>query len=302
MNKEVRFTILALFSAFLLLPPVWAQQASLLQPSDKIINAIATGDWNLVRTESITWISRDSRSGLALFLADVGTSVTGEFDANFKSLMKYDYPYSDQEARDQLTAWVDSLLKTNGRNANFLVLKASLQVKGYGNMAAAAKFFEQARKYSPDNEFVLINLGNYYGSTNRTKEAKELFGNVLKKNPASAGALNGLGMLAMSRKDMAEAAAMFEKAVKSKGAGPMEWFNLGSLYYYQKRLQEGRNALEKAVELSPKMIDARFNLAGIYYALGRKSDCIEQLKQIVDIDPTSTTGTRARNNLRSLGR
>jgi len=301
MNNNIRSKLLILIVALLMLPPVWAQQALSPQPSEQIINAITTGDWNRVRTESIEWISRDPRSGVAIFLADVATSVTHDYDAKFKTLMKYDYPYSDPSARDRVAAWVDSLLKSNDKNAHYLILKAALQVKAYGNMKTATRLFEQARDLAPDNEYVLINLGNSYGSINRVKDAKDLFNNVLKHNPNSSGALNGLGMLAMSRKDMVKAATLFEKAVKAKGAGPMEWFNLGSLYYYQKRLQQARQALERAVDLSPKMIDARFNLAGTYYALGKKQDCIKQLKEIVEIDPTSTTGTRARNNLRSLG-
>ena len=301
MNHKTCSRLLVPIVALLLTPHVWARQASPPKPSKQIINAITTGDWNQVRTESIAWASRDPRSEIALFLADVSTSVTRDFDTKFKILTNYDYPYSEASARDRIAAWVDSLLKANDRNANYLILKAALQIKGFENMRTATGLFEQAREFAPDNEFILINLGNSYGSANRSKDAKEVFDKVLRNNPSSAGALNGLGMLAMSRRDMTKALSMFQRAVKANGAGPMEWFNLGSLYYYQKRLQEARQALEKAIDLSPKMIEARFNLAGKYYALGRKSDCIKQLRRIVDIAPTSKTGTRARNNLRSLG-
>ncbi len=301
MKNKIKFTIIALFTAVLLLTPVQAQQISLAQPSNKIMDAVTIGDWHLVRAESITWHSLDSDAKLALFLADVATSVTHEFDTAFKTLTKYDVPYSELKTCAQLNTWVDSLLKSNNENTNFLILKASLQIKGYNDMTAAGTFFEQARTASLDNEFVLINLGNWYGSSNRTKDAKEMFDIVLKKNSSSAGALNGLGMLAMSKKNMSVAKTLFEKAVKSNGAGPMEWFNLGSLYYYQKQLQDAQQALEKAVKLSPKMVEARFNLAGTYYATGQKSDCIEQLKTIVEIAPTSATGKRASKNLEALG-
>ena len=301
MNHKICSKLHVPIMALLLIPLVRAQQASPPKPPEQIIKAITTGDWNLVRTESIAWASRAPHSEIALFLADVSTSVTRDFDTKFKLLTKYDYPYSEANARDRIAAWVDSLLKADDRNANYLILKAALQIKGFENMRTATRLFEQAREFAPDNEFILVNLGNSYGSANRTNEAKEVFDKVLRNNPSSAGALNGLGMLAMSRRDMTEAISMFQKAVKATGAGPMEWFNLGSLYYYQKRLQEARQALEKAIDLSPKMIEARFDLAGTYYALGRKSDCIKQLRKIVDIDPTSKTGTRARNNLRALG-
>jgi len=282
-------------------PPAWGQQTSLSQPSEDIINAVIAGDWSFVRSKSIEWVSRDSRSAVAMLLADTATSVTRDFDGRFKALSYYDYPYSDPKALEKLTEWVNSLLRSNEKNENILILMSTLQMKGYKNITEATQIFEQARNLSPDNEYVLINLGNSYGSNNRTQEARDIFENVLKKNTASAGALNGLGMIAMSRKDMAEAATMFEKAVKTKGVGPMEYFNLGSLYYHQKRFQAACQLLEKAVVLSPKMIDARFNLAGIYYTLQRKQDCIEQLKIIVEIDSTSTTGTRAKNNLSSFG-
>jgi tetratricopeptide (TPR) repeat protein len=279
----------------------WAQQDSSIQPSEQIITAITSGNWNLVRTESIAWAKKDQRSGIALFLADITTSVTHNFDTKFVTLMKYDYPYNDRTATAQISDWIESILKTDEKNVNFLILKAALQVKAYENMDKANQLFEKARELSPDNEYILINLGNGYGSKNRTAEARELFDKVLKQNPSSAGALNGIGMLAMSRQDMKEAEKMFAKAVKAKGAGPMEWFNLGSAYSYQKKSKEAARALEKAIALSPKMIDARFNLAATYYAMGKKQACIEQLKKIVEIDPSSQTGTRARNNLRSLG-
>jgi tetratricopeptide (TPR) repeat protein len=302
MNCRICARLFVMVAVILLVRPVLAEQAGSPQPPVQVItNAVIAGDWKLVRTEAIAWVSREPRAGIAIFLADVSTSVTHNFDEKFKTLMKYDYPYSDPNAREQVATWVESLLKLNDKNANVLILQAAVQVKVYENMAAATRLFEQARDLAPDNEYVLVNLGNGYGVNNRLKEAKDLFDKVLKNNPGSAGALNGLGMLAMSRQDMIEAMTMFEKAAKAEGAGPMEWFNLGSLYYYQKRLPEARKALEKAVDLSPKMIEARFNLAGTYYSLDRKQDCIEQLKKIVEIDPTSTTGTRARNNLRSLG-
>ena len=285
----------------MLILPCWAQQASFSQPPEKIIKAISVGDWKLVRTESIDWIDKDPRSSIAIFLLDTANSITHQFDGKFKTLLKYDYPYSDQGARGQIAVWVKSLLKKNEKNPNFLILNAAFQVKAFSNMNLATQFFEQAIEIKPNDEFISINLGNIYGLSNRSEKAEELFKNVLKHNHNSAGALNGLGMLAMSRKDMTEALIMFEKSVEAISAGPMEWFNLGSLYYYQKRLQKARPALEKAIALSPKMIEARFNLAGVYYALGRKADCIKQLRKIVDIDPTSDIGKRAQNNLRSLG-
>jgi len=270
-------------------------------PTALLLTALTDGRWDIVHRDAIAWSVRDPNSEIALFLADVATSVTGNYDTDFKVLLKYDYPYSDNKAIDNLGTWIDTLVDSDVKNPNFLILKASLEVKTRGNTKKATEIFESILKLVPKNEFVIITLANSYGIQGRNTEAKALFDQALQLNPESAGAFDGLGVMATSRGDIKEAEKMFTKAVSMKRAGPIAWFNLGSIYYSQKQFPKACPALEKAVTLSPKMIDARFNLSGTYYSLGRKQDCIDQLKKIVEIDPDSTTGRRAANNLRQLG-
>ena len=276
------------------------QSSTERKADDELAAAVLQGKWKQVGDEARKLLATEPKAELALFLADVAVAITRDFSPERTSLTQYDFPYSDREAAQRLSTWIDQLV-TAEENVPVMILRATMAVKADSDSEKALALFEQARRLAPEDEFILDNVANGYGARNRTTEAKGILDQMLKANPQSSRALNGLGMLAMSRRDMGEAERLFKKAVTMRGAGPMEWSNLGSLHYAQKQLAEARVALEKAVSLSPSLIDARFNLAGTYHALGRRSDCKDQLRRIVKIAPTSATGRRAKKNLRALG-
>ncbi len=101
-------------------------------------------------------------------------------------------------------------------------IEATLASMEAGNYSAASETLSHLLKIDPNNEEVLVILGNFLLHTGHTDEAKSAFTKAVEINPDSAIGLYGLGLCSLARKDFTNALNYFRKSLIMAPDKPIE--------------------------------------------------------------------------------
>ena len=251
--------------------------------SEKLIDAIIKGDWEIANEVAAVLINNDHNSAIGIAVKDISKFILRLPTTDGSGLSIYDYPYTDKPKITSIIDFFDNNLSKFPSNENLILMKAILSFKGLADPEKAISNLEKVLEINPNNLFALNSLGGCYGGSRRYDDAERLFLRVLKIDSLSGSAYNGLGMIALSKGDWNKAEVLFNKSIRCKDADAMSWFNLGSLYAAQTKYDDAKPMLEKAVAICPNLLDARWNLAGIYYQSGETTKSINQMKIIIEV-------------------
>lgn len=107
----------------------------------------------------------------------------------------------------------DVIARANSAQAQRLLGEALAAQPGRAKEAEAA--LRAALKLAPEDEDVLVSIGNFLRAEGRGKEAGAVFEDALKKNPNLVAALAGQGYVRLRQGEVAEAALSFQQALQS---------------------------------------------------------------------------------------
>jgi tetratricopeptide (TPR) repeat protein len=147
--------------------------------------------------------------------------------------------------------------------------------------AAAARPREAIARYQsylerdPNNEMLLVALGDLHHQSGAFQEALGLYQRCLARNPAHVGARSGTANVLISQHRFAEAQAMLEDL---RAANPDEaalYFNLGLALYYQQRWSDALATFDDAAARG--LNDAELSRYRVFtlHQLGRLDEAID---------------------------
>jgi tetratricopeptide (TPR) repeat protein len=109
---------------------------------------------------------------------------------------------------------------------------------GEGKYAEALEQFELARKSTPDDTDVLINMSSALVALGRTDEALAILNRIVELDPAHVMAYYNLGTLAARARDDANAIRYYRLALAADPANTQSHFNLGNALRRQGRFEQ----------------------------------------------------------------
>jgi tetratricopeptide (TPR) repeat protein len=130
----------------------------------------------------------------------------------------------------------------------------------HGDLAAAAKDFQQALKLDPKNADAHTYLGVIADQKNEIGEAEKHFAAAVAIDPKSASARNNHGAILVKLGRKQQAIREFETSLRLKPDDPNALVNLAQLYFEhgtQPDLQRAHELFGKALKLSPDPAVAR---------------------------------------------
>jgi len=212
--------------------------------------------------------SRSVRFQLAETLADLFPQLNAEQQATLLPVIK--------EYRASLEVSADSPA-TQGAIAQ---LELNL-----GNLEAAEKAYLQALRIEPNYVPVLLNLADFYRSTNREAEAEKLLQRALSVAPDSGAAQHSYGLLLIRKGDYKAALPHLKLAVEQTDAQPRY------AYVYAVALDElgqtktAAKALVSATKRWPNQYDLLMTLVFYLEKMGNTSSIYQYISQLTAIAP-----------------
>jgi tetratricopeptide (TPR) repeat protein len=169
--------------------------------------------------------------------------------------------------------------------------------KAYLSKQDTAKYLKtlkKGRKKAPKSSVLLAETINYYITTNKTKEAKDMLLLATKTDPNNKLLYFNLGTIYEKEDSLNKAIEMYKKSIELDPNYTSGLYNLGALYNnngaklvkeaddippteqkkYEAKLNEANNEFKKALpylekvhQLDPKDMATKVALKGIYYSL-----------------------------------
>ncbi len=106
-----------------------------------------------------------------------------------------------------------------------------------GNHSKALEFFLKANEIMPENDNILLSIGNALHSLDRADEAYEYFQRELVINPDSYQSLRNIGIIKRERKQYDESINTFLKALEIEPYDRDSIENLADLYFMNKEYE-----------------------------------------------------------------
>ncbi|MEN8263483.1 MAG: hypothetical protein ABFR82_08480 [Nitrospirota bacterium] len=117
-----------------------------------------------------------------------------------------------------------------------------------GNYSKALEFFLKANEIMPENDDILLSIGNALHSLNRADEAYEYFQRELVINPESYQALRNIGIIKRERKQYPESINTFLKVLEIEPYDRDSIVNLADLYFMNKEYELSNKYIFKFYE------------------------------------------------------
>ncbi|MEK7321501.1 MAG: tetratricopeptide repeat protein, partial [Pseudomonadota bacterium] len=182
------------------------------------------------------------------------------------------------------------------RQAQFkLTLIGGLRALNNGQMADAARLFEEALAVEPSNPLVRLNLATAYRGIGKQAEAEQLLRTLLEETPTDLDARLRYGVLLFEEGQLEQAARELEEVIAKGQGGPQsrqatqflsELYKSAQGKEVQARMLEERIAAQRAVVVQdPDNREAWLNLAVIYLNQRRNPEAIEAFENVIRLDP-----------------
>ena len=133
-----------------------------------------------------------------------------------------------------------------------------------GDTATAEKYMNQAIEMKPNNDTLLVTVGDFYYNANQLDKAEELYNRALSVNSTNADALLALGEIYSKRDSLNKAIELLKKGMELEPENPNIPMNISILYYNNEKYQEAIPYLKKTIEMMPDNKDM-YELLSISY-------------------------------------
>jgi tetratricopeptide (TPR) repeat protein len=136
-----------------------------------------------------------------------------------------------------------------------------------------------------NNSNAYMELGQFYNTQGKFKEAEEALKKAIELNPSSDSVYSSLGHLYNFHGKFKEAEQAFRKALELDSNNGSTYVGLGDCYIKQERIKEAEEAFKKAITLEPFNTDAYFKLGSMYLEQGKYILAEEAFKKAIEADP-----------------
>ncbi|WP_269611077.1 tetratricopeptide repeat-containing sulfotransferase family protein [Prochlorococcus marinus] len=167
-------------------------------------------------------------------------------------------------------------------------------LNGLGKLKEAEVFYRKAIEFNPDYEKAHSNLGNILRGLGKLKEAELSQRKAIELNPNSAEAHSNLGSILNDLGKLKEAELSQRKAIELNPDLALAHYNLGNILNARGKLKEAELSQRKAIELNPDLTEAHYNLGIILNTRGKLKEAEFSTRKAIELNPTHA---KAHNNL-----
>lgn len=151
---------------------------------------------------------------------------------------------------------------------------------------AAIAALVKERENTPDDETVLVNLGQLYRDTKQPEKAQEVLLHVVELNPENTDAYLVLADSYNQMGNNAKAEEIYKMILdRSPGQEDIIWYNIGVNAYNKDNRDAAAQAFENSLKANPKNSDAHKMLGYTLVGLGRNDEAIPHFESYLKLDP-----------------
>lgn len=155
---------------------------------------------------------------------------------------------------------------------------AFLQV---GLLKQALPYLEAASKREPENDRMLLTLGQVYARSGRRAEAKVSLENVTQRAPGLAEGWNELGGIAYEEGDYLKAAQLYAKALSIQPDLPYALLNAAQTNTRLAKAEVAEKQYRRVLELDASNAEAHNGLGLLLSKSGRGGEALAEFKQAI---------------------
>lgn len=198
---------------------------------------------------------------------------------HFKKANKF---YTDQAFKKAIAEYEEAVKFNPKLSKAYLYLGLSYQTlykpgiedpKNKENAEKAIKNLKKALEFEPENEDIILALGDTYNRIRNFEEAEKYYLKILEKHPDKPQYYYVVAQFYRNFDKIDKAIEMFEKRISLDPNNPEGYRYLAGFYYNDllntaKDVETGKKYIDKALELFDKIISLEPNNYESYYALG----------------------------------
>ncbi len=198
---------------------------------------------------------------------------------HFKKANKF---YTDQAFKKAVAEYEEALKYNPNLSKAYLYLGLCYQAlykpgledpKNLENAEKATKNLKKALEFEPENEDIILALGDTYNKLRNFEEAEKYYLSILKRHPDKPQNYYVVAQFYRSFEKIDKAVEMFQKRIDLDPNNPEGYKYLANFYYNDllntaKDVETGKMYIDKAIELFEKMISLEPNNYENYYSLG----------------------------------
>jgi tetratricopeptide (TPR) repeat protein len=174
--------------------------------------------------------------------------------------------------------WLQQAIKENPRDSSLYLLLAHLKIlenKG----KEAIKLYNEALKYAPDNQVILLRLGLLYTDQKKYRLAEIIFRNLLRTNDKLYLAHVYLARLLIQISDFTGAGQEYERALQLNWNQELA-YEMADFYVKHEQYDKAVNLYTSIIEADDTDERAVLNLAQTHLVMGKEQEAIEELRHL----------------------
>lgn len=186
--------------------------------------------------------------------------------------------------------------------SNVLLMNRARESHARGDLAAAAKGYENILKRDPRNFEAAYFLAVAFYQAGRLERAADLFATAAKINPSRVEPHKDRGLVLMKLGQYEAALASFETAAQLAPDNPELFLNRGIAQKNAGLIAESVASYQAALRLKPGLAEAHNNLANSLSLLGRMEEALHSYTQAFTLKPGyAEAHVNAANLLQQMG-
>ncbi|MBM4356687.1 MAG: tetratricopeptide repeat protein [Deltaproteobacteria bacterium] len=154
-----------------------------------------------------------------------------------------------------------------------------------GDLAGAARRYEELLAIEPDHPSLLVNLGTVRLAEGKVAEATELLDRATRLAPEHVNAHCQLGLALSRQGKLAEANASFARALELDPRHLATLNNRALVLAPLRRFDDARAHYLRALEVSPRCVQAMQNLGAMLVDLGKPGEAERWLRRALELAP-----------------
>lgn len=198
------------------------------------------------------------------------------------------YAYVQAELYDDAIDYYQRAIKINPDRvwtANVCHSLGLIYQKCKENYEASIASFQAGSILDPQNEKILLSLGDVYSLLNELDLAIKTYENAISINPQNYEAYSKLGIALWDKKQVFEAVDAYKKSIKINPDYDVVYNNLGIIYLEEmKNFKLAQECFDKAINLNPNYTLAYFNRGRLFKELGNYPESAQNYQMAVDLN------------------
>ncbi len=154
-----------------------------------------------------------------------------------------------------------------------------------GDFKSAIEIFQKGLKDEPENEKLLLNLGNLYDDIGDYNKAIDVYKKILGMDDQNKTVWYNLGNSLRKNKEFYSAIKAYKRVIEIDVYQLNAWNNLGCVYYEIGEKENAIDILKKTLNVDSNYKLAWYNLACIYSQMREYDKSIQIFKKAIEIDP-----------------